>query len=88
MVISLTYSDDSSEIALSMSDGRTRVVALPNWMHLAPDGKVADGRVKETVLADGEVIFPHASPVTATKWCPGRKKQVKTKTRWNKNKTK
>ena len=76
MLISLTYSGDSSEIALSMSDGRTRVVALPNWTHLGPDGKIADGKVEETILADKEVTFPHASPVTTTKWCPGRKNQV------------
>jgi len=70
VIISLSYNNEADKLAISMSDGRTRIASLPTWTDSAHGGSV-----KEMVLADEEVVFPKTAPVTATEWFPKRQGQ-------------
>jgi len=73
VIISMAYDDSARRLAISMSDGRVRIIDLPNWINLAPEEQVD---LTETILEDKEIIFPSISPATTIKWCPNRNNQV------------
>lgn len=72
VVISLSYNNAGTKLAASLSDGRTRIVTLPDWTNRAEEQSV-----NEVVLADKEVLYPNTSPATTTKWCPNKKNMVR-----------
>jgi len=70
VIISLRYNSDGTKLAVSLSDGRTRILTLPNWI------SSTDRNVKEVILEDGEVVYPYTSPATSTQWCPNKANRV------------
>ena len=73
VIISMAYDDSARWLAISMSDGRVRIIDLPNWSNLVPEEQVD---MTETILEDKEIVFPSISPATTVKWCPNRNNQV------------
>ena len=74
VILSLRYNDEATKLVTSLSDGRSRILNLPDW-----NDPSAGTKVSEMVLADEEVVYPNTSPATTANWCPHKRNQVQGK---------